>query len=383
MLQHWEKYCSGSEKLRKRVYKGIPNSVRGEMWKRLMEVPQVRKEQEGRYQELLEYGLVHSKDIRQIDLDVNRTFRNNDMFRERYNTKQKELFKILVAYSVYNTEIGYTQGMSQIAALLLMYTANEEDAFWALDRLMTGEKYAMHGFFIDGFPKLRRFSAHHDRILKKLLPRVHKHLKKYDIDHTLYTLKWFFQCFLDRVPFSLTLRIWDCFMLDGEMILTCMSYTLLKLHKKTILQKGMEDLISFLQIDLEKDFGYLDDQAIKELQISIAELKKYKMESPPKDVNEIERPSKPFGMLPHLDNLSVMTGTDDRSIAGSIVLRHSDSISSAQTSRTGSEVGEEKEDGDFEVENPNLEEYFKILLFVDFPSNNISSVNNSAAIEQG
>ena len=31
-------------------------------------------------------------------------------------------------------------------------------------------------------------------------------VKKYDIDSTLYTLKWFFQCFLDRVPFSLTLR---------------------------------------------------------------------------------------------------------------------------------------------------------------------------------
>jgi len=42
---------------------------------------------------------------------------------------------------------------------------------------------------------------------------------------------------------------------------------------ETILGKGMEDLISFLQIDLEKDFGYLDDQAIKELQISIQELK--------------------------------------------------------------------------------------------------------------
>lgn len=68
------------------------------------------------------------------------------MFRDRYNSKQQELFRILVAYSVYNTvslilihvtlthlvllkEIGYTQGMSQIAALLLMYTANEEVSF--------------------------------------------------------------------------------------------------------------------------------------------------------------------------------------------------------------------------------------------------------------
>lgn len=121
--------------------------------------------------------------------------------------------------------------MSQIAALLLMYISDEEDAFWAMDRLMSSDKYAMHGFFIPGFPKLVRFARHHDRVLKKYLPRVFKHFKKYDIDSTLYTLKWFFQCFLDRVPFSLTLRLWDCFMLEGEVILTCMSYTLLKLHK--------------------------------------------------------------------------------------------------------------------------------------------------------
>lgn len=49
-----------------------------------------------------------------------------------------------VAYSMYNQEVGYCQGMSQIAALLLMYL-NEEDAFWALSALMSSPKYAMHG----------------------------------------------------------------------------------------------------------------------------------------------------------------------------------------------------------------------------------------------
>ena len=35
--------------------------------------------------------------------------------------------------------------MSQIAALLLMYLIDEEDAFWALSQLMVDNKYAMHG----------------------------------------------------------------------------------------------------------------------------------------------------------------------------------------------------------------------------------------------
>jgi len=39
--------------------------------------------------------------------------------------RQQSLFHVLAAYSVYNTEVGYCQGMSQLAALLLMYM-NEE-----------------------------------------------------------------------------------------------------------------------------------------------------------------------------------------------------------------------------------------------------------------
>lgn len=41
-------------------------------------------------------------------------------------------------------EVSYCQGMSQIAAILLMYL-NEEDAFWALSQLLTDNKHSMHG----------------------------------------------------------------------------------------------------------------------------------------------------------------------------------------------------------------------------------------------
>lgn len=282
-------------KLEKRIRKGIPDSVRGEVWRRLLDVPKLLIEQEGKYEEMLNYGLKHSKDIRQIDLDVNRTYRNHIMFRDRYSTKQCMLFRVLVAYSIYNSEIGYCQGMSHIAALLLMYM-NEEDSFWSLSTLMSSDKHAMHGFFIPGFPKLRRFSKHHDDIVKKLLPKLHKRFKGYQIDSTLYTLKWFFQCFLDKVPFTLTLRLWDIYIYYGEVILTSMSYTLLRLHKKTILKKNLEDTINFLQVDLEKDFGYDDDEVVEALFKSIKELKSQKLDKPANEASVEELPSKPFGI---------------------------------------------------------------------------------------
>ena len=115
-------------------------------------------------------------------------------------------------------EVSYCQGMSQVAALLLMYM-NEEDAFWALCQLLTDQRHGMHGerqragepwgrgyqpgrspcemgkcevgwtaikllfsllstegFFVPGFPKLQRFQAHHDQIISKLIPKLKKHL---------------------------------------------------------------------------------------------------------------------------------------------------------------------------------------------------------------
>lgn len=188
----------GSSKLKRRIFKGIPNKMRTSIWGLLLNVEKVRAEQKGKYEEMRDLALKWSTDIRQIDLDVNRTYRDHIMFRDRYSVKQIALFNILGAYSIYNSDIGYCQGMSQIAALLLMYF-NEEDAFWALAILFADSRYNMHGFFIPGFPKLIRYQEHHDKIMNKFLPKLKMHLDKNGVDTGIYTLKWFFQCFLDRV----------------------------------------------------------------------------------------------------------------------------------------------------------------------------------------
>uniref|UniRef100_A0A8C3IXK1 USP6 N-terminal-like protein n=1 Tax=Chrysemys picta bellii TaxID=8478 RepID=A0A8C3IXK1_CHRPI len=229
MLKSWEKY-KNSEKFHRRIYKGIPLQLRGEIWCLLLDVPKMKEEMKDFYNKLKYRARGSSPDIRQIDLDVNRTYRDHIMFRDRYGVKQQSLFHVLAAYSIYNTEVGYCQGMSQITALLLMYM-NEEDAFWALVKLLSGPKHAMHGFFVPGFPKLLRFQEHHEKILKKFLSKLKQHFDSQEISTSFYTMKWFFQCFLDRTPFTLTLRIWDIYILEGERVLTAMSYTILKLHR--------------------------------------------------------------------------------------------------------------------------------------------------------
>lgn len=109
--------------------------------------------------------------------------------------------------------------MSGLAGVLLMYM-DEEEAFWALSILLSDRKYAMHGLYIEGnchltvlniliqmliflgFPKLTRFLAHHDKIIAKYIPKLKKHFDQYNLDSILYSLKWFFVLFIERVCLS-------------------------------------------------------------------------------------------------------------------------------------------------------------------------------------
>ena len=55
-----------------------------------------------------------------------------------------------------------------------------------------------------------------------------------------------FACF--QIPFSLTLRIWDLYILEGERIMTCMAYNILRMHRRYLMRLGCDELIEHLQV---------------------------------------------------------------------------------------------------------------------------------------
>lgn len=295
MLRRWNKKDT-LEKLKKRIYKGIPNKLRSAAWMKLLNIDETIAANKGVYKRMLQLAREWSTEARQIDSDVNRQFREHLYYRERYSLKQQSLFNVLTAYSMYNMELGYCQGMAGVAGILLMYM-DEEQAFWALSTFMSNRRYSMHGLFIEGFPKLTRFLAHHDRIIAKFLPKLHKHFAKHNLDSILYSLKWFFVIFVERIPFSLCLRIWDIYMIEGERVVTAMAFTILRIHRNKLLKmKDMDLMTDLLQTQLHRDFGYSDDYVIRVLEQSMADLKRYKMDLPP-PAAEHEFPRRPLGQF--------------------------------------------------------------------------------------
>lgn len=72
--------------------------------------------------------------------DIPRTYANHVLFMNEDSAARQALFNVLVTYADVDPSVGYCQGMSYVAAALLMHM-NEEDAFWSLFTLLQSDKH--------------------------------------------------------------------------------------------------------------------------------------------------------------------------------------------------------------------------------------------------
>lgn len=73
---------------------------------------------------------------KKITKDLGRTFPGNEEFKINHETGDNRLYNVLKAYSAYDPETGYCQGMNFISAMLIQMMPDQEDAFWCLVYVM-------------------------------------------------------------------------------------------------------------------------------------------------------------------------------------------------------------------------------------------------------
>ncbi|KAG0325431.1 hypothetical protein BG004_003223 [Podila humilis] len=188
-----------------------------------------------------------SPEEEQIDLDIPRTMHGHIMFKERYGPGQCALFNILKAYSNYNRQVGYCQGMASIVATMLTF--------------FDQERYNIHSLVIPGFPAL--FEAFHiqEGLTKKYAPKVFKALETMGIATPSYASRWYITLYsAGVVPYRTLLRIWDIFLLEGFEWLYFMALALLKYHEAALLQNNFEQTMEMLNAKMNIQD---DDQLIK------------------------------------------------------------------------------------------------------------------------
>lgn len=118
IIQEWDGE-KRPKNLAQLVRLGVPEALRGKIWQKLSNVEN-KVEMTDRYRVLL------TKDTKcetVIQRDIHRTFPAHKFFKETGGSGQDALFKVSKAYAVYDSELGYTQGLSFIAASLLLHVS--------------------------------------------------------------------------------------------------------------------------------------------------------------------------------------------------------------------------------------------------------------------
>ncbi|XP_016896019.1 TBC1 domain family member 16 isoform X3 [Cynoglossus semilaevis] len=214
-------------KLRKAIFfGGIDPSIRGEVWPFLLhyysydstsqERETWRLQKRGHYHDIQQRRLSmspeeHSEFWRKVqftvDKDVVRTDRSNLFFRGENNPNVEIMRRILLNYAVFNPDMGYCQGMSDLVAPLLTEIQDESDTFWCFVGLMENTIFISSPRDED----MERQLMYLRELLRLMLPRFHQHLTVLGEDglQLLFCHRWILLCFKREFPDTEALRMWE------------------------------------------------------------------------------------------------------------------------------------------------------------------------------
>jgi hypothetical protein len=274
MLEHYDIFSTKKfNKLKERTRKGVPDSLRSNVWQLFAEIKKFYKKDI--FQKFSKEKL--DQDTEETILkDLDRTFPSCQLFTDKYGHGQRKLFKVLSCYSLYNKEVGYVQGMGFLVALFLIYM-DEESSFFMLDSIMN--KYDMKGTYLHGFPDLKKKFYVLLALEKKFLPKIYDLLRRDNILPSLYASEWFICLFAKDLHPNLLVRIFDVFFLEGHKIIYRFALAFLKVKEKKLLEStNMMNTMDIIREPLNNfDNDYLFNIAFG-FHLSKNQIKKFEVE---------------------------------------------------------------------------------------------------------
>ena len=148
-----------------------------------------------------------------ISLDIPRTLK-------QYKNYQKDgpdflpLCSVIYSVSRFRPDIGYVQGMSYIAVMLLT-NMRAFDAFCGMSTLLT-QHHFLYSFYSPNETAASEHLRLFDSAVQMFLPQLHRRFSALGIAAGLYGVDWFMTLFVAPLPLDTAAYVWDRFMCDGE-----------------------------------------------------------------------------------------------------------------------------------------------------------------------
>ncbi|XP_050465807.1 TBC1 domain family member 4 isoform X2 [Cataglyphis hispanica] len=233
------------------IKQGVPKGKRGEVWQFLAEQfclkqPPIDTQHFPNYNtpyELLLKQLTSQQHA--ILIDLGRTFPSHPYFSSPLGPGQLALFNLLKAYSLLDHEVGYCQGLSFVAGVLLLHMA-EDQAFFLLRHLMF--RRGLRKLYLPDMAALQLHLYQLSRLLHDRLPTIYNHFDKHEVSPTLYAAPWLLTLFASQFPLGFVTRVFDLLFLENSEVLFRVSVALLEEHQDQLLCcDSFEEIMEYLK----------------------------------------------------------------------------------------------------------------------------------------
>jgi len=155
------------------------------------------------------------------------------------------LFRVLCAIAYFIPEIGYTQGLSNVVAVLLIAGFSDEEAFWGTTVLLND--YKLRAMFLPGLPGVKRANERFNCLFETLLPKLYTHFEKEAVDVGMFGTNWFMILFSNTLPFECVLCVWKHFLKEEWPIVWAAGLALLRLNRGYLKKSPFSEILQKIQ----------------------------------------------------------------------------------------------------------------------------------------
>ena len=193
----------------------------------------------------------NGENILQIKKDLHRTFPSSTIMKSKHI--QNRLKNVLRAFSNYEPNVKYFQGMNFIVGFLL-YHCDENIAFWLFVALF--EEYNYREIFAKNFPGLKVHVEKVKSILKNYSPTLYQELAQANVTYEIFMIEWLYSLFSSIIPLELQMGFYKGFYCQGWKFFYKMCISIITSAKGTF--RGPEEIYIMFK------FGTLDDKVTDE-----------------------------------------------------------------------------------------------------------------------